>query len=362
VRVTAAAGNVGTVAVGAGGAKSATFHQPDGTAVTVSLKGPGTATLSFSGAVTTTTSSKGVDVTGTFLDPDIAITGSTAATILTITSKGGGKIARIGDITTAGEFGTLSAKTTNLDGDLTAAASIKSITLNGANDGTITLGLGGQTLVFKTTTAMNDEQIHSGGVIRSITTPGWLGTNVQTSGLTALAVGSITVSGSVTNSAFKLTAAGTVNLATLKVTKDISGSTIDVVGNIGAISAGALFGDQIFAGVGTLGAGQVLPNFPTDFATVQSIKSVTVKNGSSATFANTNIAAELLGSISLGRILTANGGTTFGVAANKMTALSGTDNTSHKKFSLHKLDNPAALPALESKLGFSLQDFVIKLF
>lgn len=351
----------GTVAVGLGGSKSAAWTQPDGTVVTATLSGPGTATLSFPSAVTTTPLGKGVSVDGQNLDPDIAITGGTGASKLTLTAKGGAKVGRIGNLTADADLGTINAKGVNLDGDLTATGSIKTLTLNGASNGTITVGTGPLAMVMKTTTALADELINSSSTIKSITAPGWNGTNNATSGITAPVVGSISVKTALLNSTFNLFGGGAVDLAKLSVGGDMQGVFINAVGSLGAISAGTMVSDTIFAGVTSLPAGQPLPNFPTDFASAQSIKSIKVKNSAAPTFSNTSIAAEVMGSMSLGRIATSNGGKTFGVAATSISSLRGTDAVSGRKFSLHKV-TLANVSALEAKLGFSLNDFAIKMF
>jgi len=352
----------GDVVIGAGTAfNSIVWTQPDGTVVTQKLSGPGTETVAFPTAVTTTTKGKTV-IVDPQLDPDISIVGSTGATKVSFSASKGSKIARIGDFTTDSDLGTLSGKSVNLDGDLTIGGSAKSITLNNASDGAITIGAGPLALALKTTAALTDEIITSAAAIKSISTPAISGTSSATSSLTAPSVGSISVTkGGVSNSSITLTAAAANDLGKLSIKGAAQSLFINSTGGLGAISAASMANTIIHAGVAALSAGQVLPNFPADFASVQSIKSVKVKNGKFPTFSNSSIAAEVIGSLSLGRVQTNNGGTSFGVAATSISSLTGTDQTTNKKFSMHKI-TAADVQALLAKLGFSLADFVIKMF
>jgi hypothetical protein len=346
---------------GATGVSSVVWTQPDGAVVTEKLSGPGTETLAFANAVTTTTKGKTITVSGSNLDPDVSVTGSTGATKVSFSAKGGSKVGRIGNFSADADINSLSGKGINLDGDLTSAGSFKSLTLNGANDGAITMGLSALFPTIKLTAAMTDEQIHSSGLIKSISAPGWVGTSSATSGLVAAAVGSVTVKGSVSNTTMTLTAPNTLDLAKLSIGGAASSLFVNATGNIGAISAASMANTIIYAGIGAMSPGQVLPNFPSDFASEQSIKSVKVKTGKTPTFSNSSIAAASLGSLALGRIQTANGGTSFGVAATAISSLTGVDQTTSKKISMHKVTS-ANISSLLGKLGFSLADFVIKMF
>ena len=350
----------GNVVIGAGTAlTSVVWTQPDGTVVTEKLGGPGTETLSFANAVTTATKGKTITVAGSNLDPDISITGSTGKTKVSFSASKGTKIGRIGDFTTDSDLGTLSGKSVNLDGDLTIGGSVGSVTLNNASDGAITIGAGPLAMSLKTTAALTDEIITSQAAIKSISTPAITGTSNSTSSLTAPVVGSISVTkGGVTNTSMTLTGATANDLAKLSIKGAAAGMVVTSTGGLGAISAASMINTVIDAGIAN---GIVLPNFPGDFASVQAIKSVKVKTSKFPTFSNTNIAAEVIGSLSLGRIQTNNAGNAFGVAATSIASLTGVDQTTGKKISLHKV-TAANVQALLAKLGFGLGDFVIKMF
>ena len=65
----------------------------------------------------------------------------------------------------------------------------------------------------------------------------------------------------------------------------------------------------------------------------------------------------MLGSLSLGRVETNNGGTSFGVAATSISSLTATDQENGKKISAKKVTS-ANISAQLAKLGFGLADFV----
>ena len=353
----------GDVAIGAGTAlTSAVWTQPDGTVVTEKVSGPGSLTLAFANAVSTLTKGKAITITGSNLDPEITVTGATGSTKLTLTASKGSKIGRVGDVNITGDLGTLTGKGINLDGDLNISGSAKSITLNNANNGAITIGGGLLALALKTTAAITDEVITSGSAIKSISTPAINGTNQATSSLTAPVVGSISVTkGGISNTAITLTGGAADDLAKLSIKGAALSLFINSTGGLGAISAASMVNTIIYAGIGAMSPGQVLPNFPGDFASVQSIKSVKVKTGKTPTFSNSSIAAEVLGSLSLGRVETNNNGTSFGVAATSISSITGTDQENGKKISAKKV-TAANISALLAKLGFGLGDFVVKMF
>ena len=100
------------------------------------------------------------------------------------------------------------------------------------------------------------------------------------------------------------------------------------------MSATTLTSDTIFAGVAATAT--ALPAASTDFTNAAIISSVKVKTGT----ADTRIAATNLGKITLGTVQINNGGTPFGLAADKIAAVSGSTGPG-VKFSLKKLDTPA---------------------
>ncbi|MDB5174269.1 MAG: polymorphic outer membrane protein [Phycisphaerales bacterium] len=137
--------------------------------------------------------------------------------------------------------------------------------------------------------------------------------------LTAQSVQSLTVTGSVNGSTINLTGSNgqlgkLAALGLLAVRGNVSNSTITSVANMGTISVGGMSGSEIFAGIllGTTG----LPT-SNDFAVASSIRSVNVKG---LPFADSNIAARAIGSVTLADVTTDNAGTPFGVATKSLKA------------------------------------------
>jgi len=342
-------GDETSVVVGAGGHKALSLQQADGTVVTVKVGGKGSATILADGDVLNQAVQKnGTDlITGTnAIISSISTTGTNSGTTLNITTTGG-KIGHINGLTTDAAVGTINAKTVNLTGSLTAGGPVKNINLHGASGGTITIPAGGSVNI-KSTTAVTGESIASGSAINNITVPGWDGVSNTTSSISAPSIGTFNVKGDLANTTITLNGAGT-ELKNLNVSGIIGSVILNASGNLSNVAAGSMSNDRIFAGVGTLASGQALPNFPTDFVANDTINNVRVKNS----FANTNISAETLGNLTLGRITTSNGGTTFGVAGHSIKAVAATDTTTGKKISLHKLT------ATTDSTNF--EDFVVKL-
>jgi|GEM_PF-1530029 len=342
-------GDETSVVVGTGGHKAVSLQQADGTVVTVKVGGKGSATILADGDVLNQAVQKnGTDlITGTnAIISSISTTGTNSGTTLNITTTGG-KIGHINGLTTDAAVGTINAKTVNLTGSLTAGGPVKNINLHGASGGTITIPAGGSVNI-KSATPVTSESIASGSAINNITVPGWDGVSNTTSSISAPSIVTFNVKGDLANTTITLNGAGT-ELKNLNVSGMIGSVILNASGNLSNVAAGSMSNDRIFAGVGTLASGQALPNFPTDFVTNDTINNVRVKNS----FANTNISAETLGNLTLGRITTSNSGTTFGVAGHSIKAVAGTDTTTGKKIALHKLT------ATTDSTNF--EDFVVKL-
>ena len=349
-----------TITLGTGGVKLVSFKQGDGATVKVSLKGPGSASLDLAGSGLTQSTKKGVTtISGAADAQDITVTGSTAATVLSITATGGPKTATLGGLTISGPLGQVLAKSIDLTGNLSAAGSVKSIQLHSASGAAMNIGATGTPLTLKSTGTVTDESITSASPIASITAPNWTATTAGGSTITAPSIANIAIKGTLTNTT--ITTSGAVGKVT--VGGAASGSTINAGGNITSVSAASLLNSTILAGVSTLPSGQPLPNFPTDFANNASIGSVKLKTSkTAASDVNSNIAAETLGKLTLGKVQFNNSGSTFGVAGHTIAALAGQDSSTGKKFSFKKLTSATDLQALLTKAGLTLVDFVIKLF
>jgi hypothetical protein len=116
-----------------------------------------------------------------------------------------------------------------------------------------------------------------------------------------------------------------LQLGRVSISGTASGSLIYSSGNIGSVSAGSLSGTRVYAGV-TLTFAQAdsgLANSVSDLTNNARINSVTVRKGTS-TFSNSQINADILGSLHLGDIATSNNGTALGVAADVITSIVAT--------------------------------------
>ena len=107
-------------------------------------------------------------------------------------------------------------------------------------------------------------------------------------------------------------------------------------GNVGSVSAQSLSASTIYAGIADSVASNALPAGVGDFASQATIASVSVK----ASTAGSNVAAFNLGKLALGQVNTNNGGVPFGLAADKIAAVTGSLSTG-VRFSLKKLTSPA---------------------
>lgn len=355
--------------VGKGAAKNIFYTDPNGTAAVVALNGPGTAAVSFTGSgITQSTGGKGITFTGSGLGiASISTSNTTAASVLTITTRGGTKSISVASIT-AGDLKSLLAKGVTLTGNFESSGNLGSVMLASAGGGTLgansignlvvsgafsdTLALAGTGTTLKTAKlgAVSGDIWSVGGSSGSIT----LASASNWTPLFAGPVKTLHITGDLTGSLVRFTGAGgDVNM--ISVGGSINTSTINAVGDIGTIVAGSLVSSEIEAGVSGSLAGNTLPPNATAFVTPDTIAAVRLKSGG---FSNAYILAQSLGSLSLGTLQTNNHGTADGVAATSIKSITATAN---KRFALHN-QTPASNVAAElTNLGVSLGDVVIEL-
>lgn len=363
------------ITISNGGTKFATYTDADGTTATLTLKGAGSATINFASAstLTQTPSRKGVIVSGSGATiGGITTTGTNGASVLSITTKGGTKFISIGGLTTQ-SLKSITGKGVNLTGAISTSGAIGSLALASISNGTLAAPSVGSIVttgdfsdgVSLTGTGVDLNKFQAGSVsggtwlvagsIKSISDKGNFSATIDAGSITTL-----NVKGGISNGGLQLTASG-ADLKTLTVGGGISSSEINAAGSLGNLSAANLSSSEIYAGVGNLVVGQVLPNFATDFITTQSIASVKLKNAGAgaASFTNSNIAAANIAKLQLGTLQTSNGGNVTGVATEHLKLFTAIAN---KKFTLKNLDNSANLTSILTADGVTLGDFVIKLF
>jgi len=345
--------------IGAGGPRAFRFYTPDGTIATISLQGPGAATLHFTSSQTITVPSgrNFVQVTALQL-ANIAATGTTGATTLAISANAGSRTITFNSISTDGAFGAIVAPTTNLTGTLSLPGGARQVSLLSANNGSISIGAGPPPVL--TLGQTNNETITSAVPINSMSVR--LDAGVM---LSAPSIGSLDVGGSLHDSIITLTApfaAGAFNLGRVITMGGITNTSIHSPGNIGPIDAMNILNSAIEAGVGALAAGQELPTAPSDFAAAASIQSVRLlPNIHQPSFANSVIVASQEGAMNLSNIQTANGGTPFGLAAEFIASLSGTDLTTRRSFKIAKITSSAVAAAALAAKQINPQDLVVRI-
>lgn len=364
--------NSPVVTLSAAGSRNAAYTDADGTKATLSLKGAGSLAITFGGSnVTQSTAGKTIDVGGTSLSiAHIVTTGTDGTSVLNITTKGGTKLINIAGLSTQ-SLKSITGKGVDLTGGITASGSIGTISVAGIAAGALTaqsvgnITTTGDFSTGLTLTAAGADlnnfkaaSVSAGtwniaGSVKSISVKGNFGATV--------AAGSITtfnVKGSVSGSTITLSSTG-LDLKTLTVGAGIASTVIDAIGSLGNLSAANLTSTEIYAGIGNLAPGQLLPNSAAQLVSDQTIGSVKLKSVRGAfSFTNSDIAAANLGTLSLGGLQTSNGGIPTGVAASTIKLLTATAN---KKFTLKKLSVGSGVSALIAAQGITPGDFAINL-
>ena len=172
----------------------------------------------------------------------------------------------------------------------------------------------------------------------------------------------VKVGGAFNQARLNLTAPSVVDLKHLQVAGDVVGSFIQTVGSIGSISAEDIQTTGIFAGVGTLPQGQLLPQSASDFASSATIGAVTLRpRRKRIGFIGSAIAATNVGNLFLATTRVANNGTPFGVVAHQVGRIDVRDLTNHQVIHLVNLQDPAGLAAQVAAEHLNLQDFLVRL-
>jgi cyclophilin family peptidyl-prolyl cis-trans isomerase len=327
-----------TVAVGSGGAKVVKFTDPDGTVSQVSIKGPGSASISLAGAGLTQSTKSGIlTVTGTPSSVSIDATGTTAASTLTITGKGGNGVVNLAGISSTGSFKTINATTTSLAGSSAITGSIGTLSVN-----SLTGSL-------------------SAAAIGKLAVKGALAGSIAASSIGATTAGSVAGSWAVSGSAGSVTTtsvsgftASLGSLAKLNVKGSVSNSTIRTTGNISSVQAGGMADTDFYAGIASTVATGALPT-AADLAGSSAISSVKIgKSG----YVGSILAAADLGKITLGFVTLTNSSTPFGLAAEQITALTATIDLK-TKLNLKNVTTQAQVTTALTKAGITPGDFNI---
>jgi hypothetical protein len=313
---------VSVPAIEFGGRVPAVFNDASGAPVSISLKGPGTGKVFFTGANT---------------DPGrIQLDGTTAASTLTI--KGDSSVV---DIIVNGALKSLGSKAMDLTGHLTVSGSAGTVTFRNVNGATLDVGAG--TTISFTAASVQDLILTSAAAIKALKVGQWLDTDGTRDAITAPAIGTVAIKG-----AFQADVnAGTIGKMT--VSGELANANIHSDGSIAGLVVGSIKDSTVFAGVG----GTALPDSPDDFTNgAGAILAFAVRSKAAGAFSNSSVAAANLGKVALNSVLTSNGGSTFGVAALRIKSISGLNDTGSPLKSAN-LDDPASSKAVG--------DFVLRL-
>jgi hypothetical protein len=283
----------------------------------------------------------------------ISATGTTLASVLSISTAHGSGTISFSSITADSSLGAINAPRANLTGPLSLPANAKQINLLSANNSTIMFGGGPPvSLVLQ---QINNEVINSTAPISQFRVR--LAAGIT---FTAPSISSVQVGGSLLNSTIPLTAAG-VDIGNLRVTAAIDSTSILTSGGIGSITAGNIVASAINVAV-ALPPGETLPSSSAQFTAAASINSVSLRvDTRRPSFANSTIVASRLGTLNLGTIQTANGGIAFGVGARFIRTLTGTDLTSHRSFRLSAVTSSASAAAALAAQRINPQDFNVQI-
>ncbi len=370
-------GNGFSVNIGAGQSfKTVRFTDADGTLVTITWHGAGSAAVSFNGTSIQEAGKKGIaNLAGTGMSiSSINGTGTNGGSAITVTTHGGNGLADLGSFNADGAMKAVTAKTMNLTGNLSAGGSIAHLLLASAQNGSITLGSGAPAAIQ--VGSATSENITSGAPINSIISNNWSSPSSLSApsvkqikiahdasfSLSAAQLTSLSVKGTLHDSTLTLTGPATSAFDVGSLTAGaVTGTTINSTGNIKMVSAGSMSGSNVYAGVGTLAAGQTLPSKASDFTSQATIATVKIKPSATADFSNSNIAAATLNHLSLGTASFANSGKPFGVVGQRISSLSATDAATHKHLQLHNVTIAVSLSNQLAAQGIGLQDMVIKI-
>lgn len=282
--------------------KSVTYRDIAGNRVTITLKGPGSGTV--------VKSANG-------LGQKLQLTDTTEKSVLTIRTSGGQTT--FTEINISGGLAALNAPTTNVNGSLTSAGAIRSLTVSYVSGGQIVLGPSGDPNVFVTLNIKRivDASLDSMTAIKMFKLGSWIDTGTADL-LTAPAIQLFRVTGDL--GADVETTVG--NIGTLIVGGKMNGSNVTVTpifdgvtsGRINSIKVGSIVNSHVEAG--------------------KRIDSLIVRK----LFSDTTIEAPQIGKLYLGRIQNTTSSVLTAATADTIDTVRWTFNK--KTQTIHDVDNP----------------------
>ncbi len=315
------------------------FTDSNGDLVTISMRGPGEGRVVF----------EGVDG----FDPhSISLTGTTAKSKVTVTTKGAGSSTTIRRIAIDGYLGGFTGKTLDLRGDFTSGPVTKLVLRNVTGDYVIDIGARAASDAKSTCTIVlgrvADVSLVSLTPIKGLTVIDWRGdpgaeriTAPQIAKLTAKGAKKASVAGDF-DASLDLTGGPGVDRALLGTTKiagalrgvswdvagemgkltvvgAVTGSTLRADGSMAGVKVGASVGSDFLAGIDDNAFRR--PDGPGEFdnilATIKSFKVKGIKTAGAPRwlFSDSNVSAATIGTVALLNVDFANNDTPFGIWA-----------------------------------------------
>lgn len=169
------------------------------------------------------------------------------------------------------------------------------------------------------------------------------------------------VHGSIIDGLIDFTGTSGIDLGGMHVYYVIEDSAIESSATLGPIIAESLEASVIYAGVGPLSSGQVLPESTSDLSSDASIESVALRPRSNVKvgFLASDVAAATIGSLALSTTEVSNGGVAFGIAAQSIGRLTARDLTNHRQLAFANVNNATTLANQISAEKLNLEDFNI---
>ena len=282
----------------------------------VVLKGPGNA------QVQTTT-----------LGLDITLTGTTAASALTILSPTGQSL--VHDVTSDGPLKSITAANSKLQGDVSTGP-VKTVRFDDAGgDHDITINAAAQGVLAPMTVTFLFDEVDDLSINSAIPIAKYTATAQRDTGdpdtITAPSIGNVTIKGDPSRNiagvleADLISTDSTAKLGIGKVTvaNFLRDAILAAAGNIGTVTVGGMQNARIYAGKNN--QTPLLPDSLDDLDDF-SLKSVAIKGvaGSAFSFINSVIAAKTLGSVTLSAVQTNNASTPFGIVADTLASFKAT--------------------------------------
>ncbi|MFN4243955.1 MAG: peptidylprolyl isomerase [Tepidisphaerales bacterium] len=317
-------GEVGSeVALGSGGARSVVFVDGDGTRATFSLRGPGSGRLHFTGDGLTATTVRGVTtVTGSnVVLTDIALSGTTAGSTLSLTTRGGNQAIDVGELTAESPVRGLALRGLRLTSSLSLPGVTGSVQLGGLSG--VTASVTGPGVIGSLQLGdVTGGTLTVNGTVRSMSLGAVSGVTLTVNG----AVGTLTA---VSLTGASLTFGGT--LGTLTARQGITDSVLAAASSVQRVTTSVFVGSSLRAG---LLPGVVTPSRGQDFVPASAVRQFTVTSRSADAFSGSSLTAANLGRVALGQLT--GGGNASSITTVGMLQLTGR-NEAGRAFSLRRV-------------------------